>query len=248
MLEYLKDTVLKFLQEVLQNVVRKYRIILIGVLGGIILLAAVLLLISRLGHKNGAIAVSGAPSPTAVATSLPTPASNPQIMGLEDTLRDNSLSKEAREAVVEKLNMAKRMAAEQAAGASQEKKEKQSPAIAPTAAAQLLQPTVVPDQLFEGSQGMIRPSMAQISNCWQGTRNGSVWEIYAGALANHPEQGALFVFTNNAERMTRAMRIIKGPAKSGLLRILSVDGVNVTLQTADGTKLKFSLKTLKFIK
>jgi hypothetical protein len=191
--------------------------------------------------------VSGEATPTpTVGVDLATKvASDPQVRSLEKVLEDQRLSKEARKSVELKIEMAKRMAAQQAAGAILQKGIKQAPPL-PTRQALIATPVNVPDQIFEGSQGMIRPSTAEISNCWQGLRNGKIWEIYAGTLTLNPNEGALIIFSSDAKTAARTMRIAKGPANSGALRILSVEGGIVILQPANGSTLKFSMQTMAF--
>ncbi|MBE0696335.1 MAG: hypothetical protein IH586_05375 [Anaerolineaceae bacterium] len=220
----------------------KYRI-LIGLFVLILLVEAVLLIANWRPIAGWVIAVSGAETPTETPST-----NNAQIQDLEEMLLDNSLSKEARESILEKISMAKRMEAEQAAGASLEQKEKKAPPLPTSAAEFLVNPLNVPDQIFEGSQGMIRPSTAQISNCWQGVRSGKVMEIYAGALPDDAGQGVLLIFVDDPENTDRTMQMVKAPGKSGLLRILSVDETAATLAAADGSQLLFNLKTLKFVK
>jgi hypothetical protein len=226
----------------MMSFLHKYRI-LISLFILLILVEAVILAANWRSLMGWGIAVSGMSTPTAIPTS-----SDPQIRALEESLKDNSLSREAREGIVEKLSMAKRMATQQAAGAALERNKKKAPPLPTAPAVQLINPLTMPDQIFEGSQGMISPSTAQISNCWQGVRNGKSWEIYAGALAENAEQGVLIVVADDPEKPNRTMKFVNAPGKSGLLRILSADETVMTLQAANGNKLRFSLKTMKFLK
>jgi hypothetical protein len=220
----------------------KYRI-LIGLFVLLIVVEAVILIANWRSLLGWGIAVSGIATPTPVPLSI-----DPQIRALEERLKDNSLSQEAREGVIEKLTMAQRMATQQAAGASAERKEKKAPPLPTSSAAQLINPLNMPDQILEGSQGMIQPTTAQISNCWQGVRNGKAWEIFAGALVDDPQQGVLLIFADDPAKISRAMQIVKAPGKNGVLRILTADAKVMTLETADGSKLRFSLETMEFVK
>ena len=219
----------------------KYRNLLI-LLGVAVILGAAVLLITR----TTIAARSAAEQRAAVFTITPFP-NNPLIQELQVELRDKGLTKPARESVLEKLTMAERLAADQAAGASRERKEKEAPLLPPSAS--LMNDALnVPEKVFSGSQGMIRPSMAQISNCWQGVRDGKVVQVFAGSLPDLSRQGILVIFQEDPEQMKRTMNIVQAPGKTGMLRILSVRGNVVTLQAEDISKLIFSLETMEFRK
>jgi len=172
---------------------------------------------------------------------------DPAIQELLGELQNQDLSKPAQESVLEKLVMAERMASEQAAGARQAKQEKEPPDLPPSASL-MNNAWNVPEGIYEGSQGLIRPSMADISNCWQGVRNGKIIQLFAGAYPDQSDVGILIVYEEHPEQMNRTMKIIPTQTRSGKLSIVSVREDEVTLKAADKTKLVFSLKTMEFIK
>lgn len=169
----------------------------------------------------------------------------PEVNELLGDLNNQGLSQEARDSVEEKLHMAERMASEQAAGASVKQDEKNPPPI-PHAPALIADPLEIADQMFEGSQGMIRPTTADISNCWQGARGGKVLQVFAGSPADRPEQGVLILFVEDPKQGQRTTLTLDSPTPDGALRILEVKENIMTLQAGGGSQFQFNLETLAF--
>lgn len=172
---------------------------------------------------------------------------NPTILDLQIQLQNNKLSKPAQESVAEKLEIAQRMAAFQAAGANVIKRAKEAPAL-PSSASLVMDALDVPEGIYEGSQGLIRPSVAEVSNCWQGVYDGKVIQIFAGSLSSQSEIGVLIIFQEDPVQMTRTMQEVQSQTGTGKLRIISVKNEKVTLRTEEKRKLYFSLETMEFMK
>jgi hypothetical protein len=222
-----------------KKLIRRYRIPM-TVVGLIVVLGITLFFSLRGSSAAREAALLAQQQPTATSSLI-----FPEVNQLLGDLNNQVLSGEARDSLEEKLRMAERMASEQAAGASLEKKEKNPPPL-PQAPALIANPLTIPDQIFEGSQGMIRPSTAEILNCWQGARGGRVLQVFAGASADHPEQGLLIVFIEDPQQAKMTTIAVDSPAKNGALRILEVKENIMTLQAGDGSQVPFNLETLQF--
>lgn len=180
------------------------------------------------------------------ATSTPAPTSlDPGIQALQAELNRSTLSNFAREGVEEKISMAQRLATAQAIGASQPRDEKIAPTLAP-APVELLLAQLPQEGIFEGSEGIISPSVAQITNVWQGTFHGYVWQVFAGSPADRSDLGILMIFQEDPVMGKRTFEVIQAPGTPGKLRIVEVQDNLITLQTIDDNPLVFDLETKKF--
>ena len=173
----------------------------------------------------------------------PAPADDAQIVQLKTALESGKLSEPARRSLQEKLAMAERMQAEQAAGAQLPRREKAAPPLPQAAAPNLPEP--LQEGIFDGSQGLVRPSSADILNVWQGARNGNVFQVFAGSLPGDPSQGILLV-VQIAPDMKRKTTWLRPPGQPGALRITAAGGPLLTLAGQDGSTLTFNLDTLSF--
>ena len=230
----------------------------IGLAGLVAILGvAALVLVFRLTSAQGEKAEEqiATPTPMAVAQEALQPTLEPNlvepqvvdpaIQSLRDELLNPDLSAEARKSVEEKLEMAERMALEQASGASQERIEKAAPDF-PSELPEVFKVLEFEEGIFEGSEGMIRPSVAQIINVWQGMVKGHLWQVFAGSPADRSDLGALYIFIENPAEMKRTMETVIAPGATGRLRILAVEEGVMTLETLDGKQLFFDLETRQF--
>ena len=176
-----------------------------------------------------------------VATPVP---ADPEVEQLRKALENDNLSEPARRSLQEKLTMAEQMAAEQAAGAQLPRREK----VAPPAPASAIENLAAPIQegIFEGSQGLVRPSTADIRNVWQGERKGILVQVFAGSLPGEPARGILLVVQVGPEDMGRQTEWIQAPDGAGALRIVEAHEASLTLAGQDGSLLTFNLETFSF--
>lgn len=172
---------------------------------------------------------------------------DPLVQSLTKDLDDPRLSDIARSGVEEKIEIASRMATEQAAGASQPQTTKVAPTLEPGGAG-FLNLHEYKEGIFDGSEGMIRPSTAQIVNGWQGMYEGHLNQVFAGASAEQSETGILIVFVEDPTTMSRDMKMVSAPGETGKLTIIAVDKENgkITLETLDGKTLYFNFDTSTF--
>lgn len=212
-------------------------VILVGLVA---LLGAAVLLITR----TTTAARSAAEIQSVLATPFP---DNPLIEEMKAELLYSSLSKPARASVLEKLTMTERMASEKANGEEQAQKEKVPPPL-PTSSALMMDSMDVKEGIFEGSQGMIRPSMADISNCWQGVRGRKIMQVFAGSLSDQTGQAVVIIFQENPNQMNYTATIMPIPGVKGKLRIVSVKDEKMTLKAEDKSKVFFDLEKMAIVK
>ncbi len=203
-----------------------------------------IMIVVLVGLAVGVLALSSAAAGKQ-AEQVPTPVpADSQVEQLRRALESDTLSEPARRSLQEKLAMAERMAAEQAAGAQLPRREK----VAPPAPASAMANQAVPIQegIFEGSQGLVRPSTADIRNVWQGEREGRLVQVFAGALPGEPARGILLVVQVDSGDMGRKTEWIQAPDGAGALRIVEAHEASLTLAAQDGSLLTFYLDTLSF--
>lgn len=170
-----------------------------------------------------------------------------QIQKISEQLKNEQLSPEARSSLQEKLEIASRMATQQAlsrpdpsAGAL--------PKVPPPLPAEALangSPDVI-EGIFSGSQGLVRPSQATVTNMWQGERDGKLYQVFAGAGFDDPTQGLLIVSVQQPDKPYGARAEYLAPARSGALRILEVTGMQIAVVTENGANLTFDLALKQF--
>jgi hypothetical protein len=218
---------------------------LIGLLGILFFAGLIFFLVKTSSSVSRGPASGSATTPTPKPTQTLIPR-DPRVEDLKSQLNNPNLSVDARDSIEEKLAMAESMATQQAAGAQKPHAEKVAPTLPPSAAVRSSNPFDVPEGIFEGSQGMINPTTAQITNVWQGVWDGRVWQVFAGAPADNTNQGLLLVYVENPEKMNRTLQTIKSPPQYDLLTIISVSEGEITLKSANGSQIYFSLNTMKF--
>jgi hypothetical protein len=201
-----------------------------------------------------AISLARSTAQTASLSSAPqTPAryqaveDDPQVQALRGQLADPALSEEGRRTVEKKLIMAERMAWEVAAGQAAPRTEKIAPALpAEPAQAALQIQAADEDVLFEGSEGLVRPSLALIINGWEGSRGGARYQVFAGSTPAEPFRGALVVVELEPGRPTGAHERYLAPDGTTMLRILEATETGLILEGDAGARLFFNLALRSF--
>jgi hypothetical protein len=85
-------------------------------------------------------------------------------------------------------------------------------------------------------------------NSWFGDYNGEPIAVYAGSLYNDLTQGVVGVATGPAGDIAKDVYTeYPTPKRAGAVRIVSVSGTRLTLQTDDGTQFVFDYVTRAFI-
>ena len=186
------------------------------------------------------------------AQSMPQPQAgpadtDPQVLKLKSQLKRDDLSPETRAMLDEKRIMAERMALERI-DPDPRPVEERGPKVAPPLAEPLLAAPVEPlwEGIFEGSEGMVRPSVAQIQNGWQGSRGGSVFQVFVGATAQEPARGVLLGAQIANDQPAAARDTYLAPDGAASLRILEVDENGLLLETDTENRLYFDLATRQF--
>lgn len=175
-----------------------------------------------------------------------------QIETLTALLNSSQVDEEGKKSVRMKLDMAIRMATQEA---SLRPKSGQGPLpkdATPTPSAVVAQAVIstpeIAQGIFEGSQGLVKPSTATIANMWQGWLNGTGYQVFAGSQPDQPEAGLVIVVTLDPGSPTGSA--VKYPAPEGVdsLRILNVNGPAISLQSKSGARLTFDLSTKTYTK
>jgi len=173
------------------------------------------------------------------------PSEDAQVQKIREQLRQDGLSDEGRQSLEEKLQIAERSAAQQAEGSAAKRSVKNPPL---PAAASMEQPEdEFIEGIFEGSQGLVRPSQADIINVWQGQHNGEFHQVFAGSSVEPPGRGLLIVVTLDDDRPTGQRQLYLAPEGAAVLRIIEVDAGRLLLETDSGARLSFDLSTREFV-
>jgi hypothetical protein len=104
------------------------------------------------------------------------------------------------------------------------------------------------DQIIDGSEGAIHTWEADIRNVWQGTRNGVIYQVLAGASADDPTQGLVIVIEAQPKLELRREQFYLTGEPTGALRIQQAQEARLLLTTADGGTLYFDLAARTFEK
>lgn len=104
-----------------------------------------------------------------------------------------------------------------------------------------------PTGIFEGQGQEYKPSVAKINNRWQGVVGSEIITIWAGALAEDPEQGVLYI-----QRHSMSRKFISGGRyltleKAGSIRIVDVQENRLILNTEDGHIFYFDVPGERFV-
>jgi hypothetical protein len=189
--------------------------------------------------------------PAAGGPSMQGTASGPdqqEILQLKQLLASEDLSDEARRSLEEKLEMAERLAA-QRAGTGELRSTKVAPEVPPVELFGIQQQGEPEDDegIYEGSEGIIRPSLADINNVWQGTRGGMYMQVFAGSFSEmRGGEGVVIVIDLQPDHPSGPMTTYPAPAGAGALRILEVGETAVVLTTESGERLEFNLISRTF--
>lgn len=168
------------------------------------------------------------------------------VTGLAEALQSDTLSSVDRKILEEKLQMSqwlsdRRQPAMKSAKPG-EKRRVQS-LLPPMESTTLLS---VEDEISEGSDGNVHSWEAAIQNLWQGRRDGVDYQVLAGASVEDAGQGLLLVIEAQPDTQQRRQQYYLAPESMGALRIVRVQGTQITLSTANGGKLIFDLSTRSF--
>lgn len=111
-------------------------------------------------------------------------------------------------------------------------------------------PTPAPDLarprgIVEEVQGPFSSQEITVENAWQEQVNGQWVQVYAGALASDPAQGVVIVLAQTSEGMTGSRH--PTPVKAGAVRLVSADGLRLTLVAASGATIYFDAAARQFV-
>jgi hypothetical protein len=161
-----------------------------------------------------------------------------RIETLQTALQEPRLDAQARQSLQEKLDMAVRIATQKAVAAE----------VTPVQSMDQATSTPYPTPnleagIFEGSDGIIRPSQAAVQNGWQGSLDGNIVQVFAGADAVDATRGVLIVISPASGQTGRTMKVYSAPEPHGWLRIeAAVDGI-FDLVSEDGVRYQFNLRS-----
>lgn len=180
---------------------------------------------------------------TVAATS--TPSGEVSVPDMQKQLMNPQLDPASRASLTEKIEIAQRETQNAAAGEANPAPK--TPQPQPNQAVPSLL-SITPG-ISDGSQGMIKPSQANILNNWHGMRDGRIVTAFAGSKADDPSAGLILVLSINADPNVNDTQIdtFSAPGAAGPLRIASEkDGV-LTLTGAGGQLVKFDLTGRTYI-
>jgi hypothetical protein len=187
-----------------------------------------------------------AAEPDIIAVSASAPAqAQPPAESLQEQLLDPRLDIASRESMIEKVEMEKNRAEQQAAAEAAPAAPKTAPEFGGTAL--MASVAEVESGIFPGPEAMIRPSLMQVNNFWQGVIDGQVVMALAGAATDSAE-GQVVIVTTSLDPAVGEIRFETYPAPdgSGALRVVAADDGVLTLETAQGAQLTFDLASRTF--
>lgn len=152
------------------------------------------------------------------------------------------LDAQLRASLAEKAVMAQRMASDKAAGARQPAPKQ--PGTPPDFGPQTTNNQTPPTGIFEGGEAIIHGFQATILNHWQGTPDGTLTQVFAGALADDPDQGVIFVaiWAGNVPQITQYLT----PSHDGAARITAEQAGSLQVQTSGGSQWSFDWHSGEF--
>jgi hypothetical protein len=83
-------------------------------------------------------------------------------------------------------------------------------------------------------------------NAWFGLVDGNKVSIYAGALLDDPNQGALYLWMHISST-DGILELILTPSKHGGVRVMSEQNHRLTLVSTDGTTYYFDVPARQFV-
>ncbi len=181
-----------------------------------------------------------------VAAAVPMVVATPSVKkDMQSQLMDPGLDLKSREMAIEKIEIEKRLDDIQKLGeANPAPKIQKKQAAAGAIPAQLQ----VETGIFEGSEGMIRPSQATILNYWRGVVNGKILMAFAGAKANAEQKGMVILMVTSLDPAVSdtVFETYVDPAQRGHLRVVDAKDGILSLQRANGDLIKFDLNKKTF--
>jgi hypothetical protein len=167
------------------------------------------------------------------------------IQGLQRSLSSSRLNDADRQALQKKLEYSQRLAAQQAA-----KPETHGPKgtlVPPVAMPQSAVTNKHPEEhIIPGSEGVIHSWEASINNLWEGSYNGSQYQVFAGASPDDSAQGLVIVFVYPSDQSPPIRSIYQAPLRSGAMSIVERQGGRLRCATLNGSTLYFDLETRTF--
>jgi hypothetical protein len=187
-----------------------------------------------------------APKGSAQIAVTATKGNPPTIADMQKQLLDPKLDPQSRQSLMDKIEVAQREEQNQSAGAANPAPKDQPGVAALNSAPVLLQ---VESKISDGSQGMVKPSLADIVNNWHGMLSERIVTALAGSKPDDITQGLLVVFSISADPQVNDAQIDVYPAKtgSGPLKVISEENGVITLTGSNGYTVKFDLNTRVYV-
>ena len=97
--------------------------------------------------------------------------------------------------------------------------------------------------IIASGQAPFPGTLYRFQNQWHDVVQGQHVNVYAGALAQHPEQGILVVQTTPVQRgrPARAPEVIRAPGRTGPLHLVSAQNTSLHLASADARRFTFEV-------
>jgi hypothetical protein len=184
--------------------------------------------------------------PAAMAEGLPPSALDlPPSEQMQAQLMDPRLDVAARESLMEKIEIAKNIEQQQAAG-DIPPAPKETPDFG--SAGLMMEQLQIETGIFPGPEAMIRPSLMQVTNYWQGVVDGQVVMVYAGSAPDNPQQGLVVVATSSLDPAVGEIQFLAlpVPGETGSMRVVSENNGLLTLETPGGAQLTFNIAARSF--
>lgn len=102
------------------------------------------------------------------------------------------------------------------------------------------------EEIIEGSEALVRPSMASVVNLWRGVVNDLPLQVLAGSLPEQPEQGLVIALEPSSEPGQVEMKFYLSPDLNGALRIIERQDSRLVMQAASGKTVYFDLVNKQF--
>jgi hypothetical protein len=164
------------------------------------------------------------------------------IENLQETKQTTSLPPETTESLTVKLDLLQNMAGRIALS-------QKNPAPKDNRSSISLPTTRDPDfisGILQGGTIAGLPYGTTVNNLWQSATSEGYLQIAAGALADDPGQGALFILSISHTKTDSTSLVRLSPGKSGSLTVVVGNENELTVQSTDGTIYHFNLDTFAF--
>ncbi len=180
---------------------------------------------------------------TAQQQVAPVQSAENEIDRLRAALAFPNLSDQARQSLAEKLAIAERV--ETGSSRQVPLASKEFPVHTQLQSDALTLPPL-PEEIVEGSEGLLHPSEAAVTNLWRGMLQNISLQALAGAQPQSPEQGLLILFESSPDDMQLHATTYLAPNGVGALRVLARQDNRLVLQPENGQTLYFDLLTRQF--